>query len=172
MERAPSAGKRGGDRPGLAVEEGIGRILQQRGWTLAVAESCSGGLLAHRITGVPGASAYFERGFVTYSNKAKEELLGVPPILILAHGAVSAPVARAMAQGACRAADAACSVSITGIAGPSGGSPAKPVGTVYLACCRPGHVRVERHLFTGGRRAIQRQSVEAALRLLHSELKR
>lgn len=144
----------------------IGELLRRRGWTLAVAESCTGGLLARTITAVPGASDYFDRGFITYSNSAKVDCLQVPGDLIATHGAVSEPVARAMAEGAARQAGSQVALAITGIAGPTGGSPEKPVGTVFIACTVGGAVRVEQHLFGGDRARIQERSAHAALVLL------
>ena len=116
------------------LEAVVGRLLRARGLMLAVAESCTGGLVGHRITGVPGSSAYFERGVMVYSNRAKQELLGVDEAILRTHGAVSAPCAEAMARGVCERAGAACGLSITGIAGPDGGTPTKPVGTVSAQC--------------------------------------
>src|SRR5712691_11741895 len=106
-----------------------GRRLLERRLTLAVAESCTGGLLGHRLTNVPGSSAYFERGVLVYSNRAKEQLLGVPAEILRVHGAVSAPCAEAMARGICERAATPCGLAITGVAGPAGGTAAKPVGT-------------------------------------------
>lgn len=115
------------------LEEAVGQLLRRHGRTLAVAESCTGGLLAHRITNVPGSSEYFERAVVSYSNQAKVDLLGVPLVLIERHGAVSAEVARAMAAGVRRIASTDLGVGVTGIAGPGGGTEAKPVGLTYIA---------------------------------------
>ena len=102
------------------------------GLTLAVAESCTGGLVGHRLTGIAGSSAFFERGVVVYSNRAKQELLGVPEEILRVHGAVSRPCAEAMVRGICERAGAPCGLAITGIAGPDGGTPTKPVGTVFI----------------------------------------
>src|SRR5207244_6630629 len=107
-------------RDGETLEGVVGRMLLERRWTLAVGEACTGGLLGHRLTSVPGASAYFERGVLVYSNRAKEELLGVPAEVLRVHGAVSAPCAEAMARGAAERAGPACALAITGIAGPDG----------------------------------------------------
>ncbi len=115
--------------------------LRARGWRIAAAESCTGGLIAAACTSVAGSSDWFERGFVTYSNEAKTELLGVPTALLAAHGAVSEPVARAMAEGALARAPVQLAVAVTGIAGPGGAVPGKPVGTVWLAWGRPGAVQ-------------------------------
>lgn len=149
-----------------ALEQRIGRVLTLRGWTLTAAESCTGGLVCRIITSVAGASAYFDRGFVSYSNRAKTEQLGVPKNLLRAHGAVSAPVARWMAEGARAVSGASLAVAITGIAGPGGGSPDKPVGTVFIACAGPLETAVESHRFRGSRSEIQEQSAKAALGLV------
>jgi nicotinamide-nucleotide amidase len=139
----------------------------QRRIRLALAESCTGGLLAGALTAVPGSSAVVERGFVTYSNEAKAESLGVPQEIIRSEGAVSAPVARAMAEGALAHSLADASAAITGVAGPGGGTDAKPVGLVFIASARRGRpTLVERHVFPGDRGAIRRASVDAALALL------
>lgn len=145
---------------------------RMNGELLATAESCTGGLLAATLTAVPGASDVFERGFVTYSNAAKSEMLGVPVWLIERHGAVSEDVARAMAGGALTHSRASLAISITGIAGPDGGSPDKPIGLVYFAAGRrDGPIRDERVVFGDlGRDEVRRRSVERALVLLRSVL--
>ncbi|QCQ21794.1 CinA family nicotinamide mononucleotide deamidase-related protein [Desulfoglaeba alkanexedens ALDC] len=148
------------------MELTVGRLLSGRRWKLAAAESCTGGLLARRVTAVPGASDYFERGFVTYSNEAKVELLGVFRSLLDEHGAVSAATAEAMARGARESAGVDVAVSITGIAGPTGGSAEKPVGTVFMACSTVRETVVRKHLFWGGRTQIQERAAHAALVLL------
>jgi nicotinamide-nucleotide amidase len=145
------------------------RLLRQQ-WMLATAESCTGGMIAAHCTDLPGSSAWFERGFVTYSNEAKTELLGVPPDLILMDGAVSESVARAMALGACYRSNARVSVAVTGIAGPTGGSADKPVGTVWLAWCVDGIAQAEKRLFSGDRTQIRRATVQAAIEGLLSRL--
>jgi PncC family amidohydrolase len=155
---------------GQSLEETVGALLRERGLAVSTAESCTGGLVAHRLTNVPGSSRYVERGVVVYSNEAKEELLGVPRDLLRAHGAVSAPVAEAMARGICRAARTACGIAITGIAGPDGGSPEKPVGTVFVAVATPAGVEVRRFRFPGGRGAVKWQSAQAALDMLRRAL--
>lgn len=138
-----------------------------RGLTIATAESCTGGLVAGALTAIAGSSAVVERGFVTYSNAAKTELLGVSAELIEAVGAVSEPVARAMADGALARSRATVSVSVTGIAGPGGGSSDKPVGLVHFAAVGPsGAVHVERRFGDIGREAVRLESVRAALGLL------
>lgn len=141
----------------------LGAALQQRGWMMASAESCTGGLLAAACTDVAGSSAWFERGFVTYSNAAKTELLGVPAELIAAQGAVSEAVVRAMASGAAQRAGVPVAVASTGIAGPGGGSAAKPVGTVWLGWSVAGQVFARCHHFAGERSAVRQQAVAQAL---------
>ncbi len=153
-----------------SLEVVVGRLLRDRHLTLSAAESCTGGLLGHRITNVPSSSAYFERGVVTYSNRAKEELLRVPGELLAAHGAVSAPVAEAMALGICRMAGTPIGLAITGTAGPEGGSPAKPVGTVYVALATPQGTSSRRFNFSGGREAVKWQASQMALDLLRRHL--
>ncbi len=148
------------------LEKVIGRYLRKRGWSLAIAESCTGGLLSRRISAVPGASDYLDRAFVTYSNRAKTELLGVPVELLQARGAVSEEVALAMAEGAQRNAAVQVTVAITGIAGPTGGTSDKPVGTVFIACATPGQKRVERYTFGGTREQVQESATQAALVLM------
>ncbi len=138
-----------------------------RGLMIATAESCTGGLIAAALTAVPGSSAVLERGFVTYSNAAKTGMLGVPAGLIDMHGAVSEPVARAMAAGAVERSGASVSVSVTGIAGPGGGSDDKPVGLVHFGAAGPGGVcHTERRFGDRGREAIRLESVRVALHLL------
>jgi nicotinamide-nucleotide amidase len=147
-----------------ALAVALGRSLLARRWQVAVAESCTGGLVAGAITAIAGSSDWFERGFVTYSDEAKQDMLGVPPELIEAHGAVSEPVAKAMVEGAVAQSGARCAVSVTGVAGPGGGSPAKPVGFVcfgWLAPDRP--IRVATRRFSGGRAAVRAAAVDAAL---------
>lgn len=140
---------------------------RRAGTTVATAESCTGGMVAAALTAIAGSSSVFERGFVVYSNAAKAELLGVPPLLIESRGAVSADVAAAMAEGAISHSRADVAVSITGIAGPGGGSAEKPVGLVYIAiAARRGPVKVERHVFAGDRAAVRAASAERALTLL------
>lgn len=139
-------------------------ILGSRQWRLATAESCTGGWLAKCLTDLPGGSRWFEYGFITYGNNAKQQLLGVNPALLAAEGAVSQAVAEAMATGARQASGADIAVAITGIAGPGGGSPEKPVGTVWLAWSGPGNLMgAELRLFAGSRIAIRWEAVAAAL---------
>ena len=140
---------------------------RRAGLMLATAESCTGGLVAACLTEIAGSSDVVERGFVTYSNAAKSELLGVAPTLIDAHGAVSAEVAEAMATGALERSPADVAVSITGIAGPGGATPAKPVGLVYLGGARRGGaVTHERHVFAGDRAEVRGAALDAAMDLL------
>jgi len=149
----------------------LGDALRRRGWRLASAESCTGGLIAATCTAVPGSSDWFERGFVSYSNAAKSEMLGVDAGLIAAHGAVSEAVVRAMAEGAVRRAGVDLGVAVTGIAGPGGATPGKPVGTVWLGLAwrdAAGSVQVqaERLQWAGDRAAVREQTVRLALRRL------
>lgn len=151
--------------------EALASLLLARGQSLATAESCTGGLIAASCTEVAGSSAWFERGFVTYSNEAKTDLLGVPADLIARHGAVSEEVARAMAAGALAHSRADVAVAVTGVAGPTGGSVAKPVGTVWLAWAQRGRddepdsvaVHAEKMWFPGDRRAVRGATVAHAL---------
>lgn len=142
-------------------------LFEAKGLRVATAESCTGGLIAAALTAVPGSSTVVERGFVTYSNDAKAEAIGVPPELIAAHGAVSEPVARAMAEGALARSHADIAVSVTGVAGPGGGSAEKPVGLVHFGCARRGGPirHVERRFGDIGRDAIRAASVIQALDL-------
>lgn len=142
------------------------RLLARGEW-LATAESCTGGLIAKRLTDRAGSSGWFDRGLVTYSNAAKQELLGVPAAVIARHGAVSEATARAMVEGLCGRAPVQWGVAVTGVAGPGGGTPDKPVGTVWLAWrSADGAVRTERRLFEGDREAVRAQTAEHALRIL------
>ena len=143
-----------------------------RGFTLALAESCTGGLVGHRLTNIPGSSAFFERGMVVYSNRAKEELLGVPADVLRIHGAVSRPCAEAMVRGACERSGAACGLAITGIAGPDGGTPTKPVGTVFIGVAVAGTVEARQFRFSGGRSSVKWQSSQMALDMLRRRLGR
>jgi len=152
------------------LERVVGTLLAERKLTLAVAESCTGGLLGHRLTSVPGSSRYFERGVMVYSNRAKEEVLGVPAEVLRVHGAVSGPCAEAMAAGMRRAGGTDCALAVTGIAGPDGGTPTKPVGTVFVGVAVGGNVRAERFHFAGDRAAVKWQSAQAALDLLRRRL--
>ena len=146
-----------------AIVQRLAERLLDLKWMMATAESCTGGMIAAHCTDLAGSSAWFERGFVTYSNEAKTELLGVPASLIAQDGAVSQSVARAMALGACHRSKAHISVAVTGIAGPAGGSAEKPVGTVWLAWCVEGIVQTEMRLFPGDRAQIRQATAQAAL---------
>jgi len=154
------------------LEQVIGRLLRERGLTLSVAESCTGGLLGHRLTEVPGSSAYFERGVLVYSNQAKQDLLGVPEAILRAHGAVSAPCAEAMVRGICAASGNPVGLAVTGIAGPDGGTPQKPVGTVFIGVGVAEDVEARRFQFSGDRSSIKWQSTQMALDMLRRKLQR
>lgn len=151
----------------LQSAEALVGLYRARGLTLVTAESCTGGLLAGLITEIPGASNVLERGYVTYSNRAKEENLGVAPALLDKFGAVSAEVALAMAEGALAHSPAAIALSVTGIAGPDGGSADKPVGLVYFACGRAGAISLREKRFGDlGRQGIRLAALAVALELL------
>ena len=141
-------------------------VLLQKGWLLATAESCTGGLISATCTDLAGSSNWFERGFVTYSNAAKTDMLGVAAALVTAHGAVSEEVARAMAQGAIQHSRARVAVAVTGVAGPTGGSRAKPVGTVWFGFMVDGRLSSERQHFGGDRAAVRSATVHHALQRL------
>ena len=151
------------DEPLLALAARLGGAALAHGAMIATAESCTGGLVAGAITAISGSSAWFERGYVTYSNLAKEQQLGVAPSTLERFGAVSEETAREMAQGALRGAPAQWAVAVTGIAGPEGGSPDKPVGTVWFAWAGPGHLQTLKRQFAGDRTAVREASVRAAL---------
>lgn len=150
----------------------LGDALRRRGWRMAAAESCTGGLIAAACTSVAGSSDWFERGFVSYSNRAKTEMLGVDAALIAAQGAVSEAVARAMAEGALRGAGVELAVAVTGIAGPGGATPGKPVGTVWLALAvrtaRGQRIESERLQLPGDRAAVREQTLRAAIERLRT----
>ncbi|HUK03951.1 MAG TPA: CinA family protein [Burkholderiales bacterium] len=148
----------------LSLSRRTGRALKRKKRMLATAESCTGGWVAQALTSVAGSSDWFERGYVTYSNAAKREALGVPKRTLLRYGAVSEQTARAMALGALRRSGAPMSLAITGIAGPGGGLPGKPVGTVCFAWAQGRRIRSETRRFRGGRSRVRRQSVIHALR--------
>ena len=157
----------------LALEANLTQIslrLLARRHMLATAESCTGGMIAAACTDLSGSSQWFERGFVTYSNEAKAEMLAVPPGLIEEHGAVSESVARAMADGALAHSRAQVSLAVTGIAGPTGGTEAKPVGTVWFAWCVGGETHSEMQHFAGDRAAVRMATVRYALKRLLSLL--
>jgi nicotinamide-nucleotide amidase len=151
---------------GRTLEAVVGHLLRDSRWTIALAESCTGGLLTSRLTDVPGSSDYVERGVVCYSNRAKVELLGVSDSLIAEHGAVSEPVSRAMAEGIRSRAGTSVGIGVTGIAGPGGGTPEKPVGTVAIAVVAPDGARVRTFQFIGDREQVKYQSAQAALNML------
>jgi nicotinamide-nucleotide amidase len=155
---------------GRDLNEVVAARFLELGWTLALAESCTGGLTAVRLSEVPGASAFLERGFVTYSNRAKAEELGVPAELIDRHGAVSEEVARAMAEGARRVAGTSLGASVTGIAGPDGGTPEKPVGLVYIGIAGDGVTTARRFRFPGTRDRVRYQASQAMLDMIRTVL--
>jgi len=153
-----------------ALAEKVLAACRTHGLHLAVAESCTGGLIAGCLTAVPGSSDVVDRGFVTYTNQSKAEMVGVPPALIDAHGAVSEEVARAMAEGVLGHSRAEVGISATGIAGPGGGTETKPVGLVHIAVARTGHDTLhERHVFPGDRDQVRLGTVEAVLNLAHRQ---
>ena len=158
------------DDPLVALAERLYRICLDRGVTVATAESCTGGLVAHAITEIAGSSAYYRGGFVTYADDVKRDALGVPADVLAAHGAVSAQVARAMAEGARARLSTDLAVAITGIAGPGGGSAEKPVGLTYVAVADGAGVDVRRHQWTGDRSTNKRDSAVAALELVLERL--
>ena len=154
----------------LSLAASVLAACRVRDWHVATAESCTGGLVAAALTAIPDASEVVKCGFVTYSNNAKIELLGVPEETIAAHGAISAETAAAMARGAVVRAGVDLAVSVTGIAGPGGGTPEKPLGLVYLGVARKdGAARVERRIFPGDRAAVRQAALTAALELLLAE---
>ena len=149
----------------------LGKILQQRRFSVVTAESCTGGGIARLLTDEPGASSWFERGFVTYSNLSKEEMLGVPRSLLETHGAVSEEVVLAMARGALAHSNGDVSISVSGIAGPDGGTVEKPVGTVWIAWAQgPDWSRAQVFHFPGDRGAVRRATIAAALEGLRARL--
>ena len=150
----------------LAQTANLADILQQKGWLMATAESCTGGMIAAACTDLAGSSNWFERGFVSYSNDAKTEMLGVDAALVAHHGAVSEEVVRAMAQGTIRYSRAQVAVAVTGVAGPDGGSTAKPVGTVWFGWATPAGVVSEMRSFDGDRAAVRMATVRHALQRL------
>ncbi|MDD7643744.1 MAG: CinA family protein [bacterium] len=152
------------------IEYEVAELLEQKQLHVTTAESCTGGLIAGTLVNVAGISAWFEEGYVTYSNAAKEKLLGVSHQTLEAYGAVSQQTAEEMAVGAAKAAKADTAISATGIAGPDGGTEEKPVGLVYFGCFCKGETCVEKHIFTGDRAQIRAQSVQAALTLLKTML--
>jgi len=151
---------------GKPLEEQAGALLSLHRLTIALAESCTGGLIGHRLTNVSGSSSYFIASIVAYAYEAKEGLLGVPHDLLLSEGAISEAVVLAMARGVRQTLQVDISLAVTGIAGPGGATPNKPVGLTYIALVAPGVERVQRHVWSGDRISNKEQSAEAALRLL------
>jgi len=156
----------------MALATQIGALLQKLHLKLATAESCTGGQIASQITAVAGASRYFECGYITYSNRAKTHLLSVPEGLIAQKGAVSAEVARTMAEGVRKNAGVDLGLSVTGIAGPEGGSDEKPVGLIYIALSDQKGTELKRCLFSGNRNTIQCEAAQTALQMLSTHLKK
>lgn len=148
----------------------ISSVLRAKKWTLALAESCTGGLLSSQITKRAGVSDFYLGGIVSYANSIKEMILKVPASTLIQHGAVSEQTARAMAHGARESLAASCAIAITGVAGPSGGTALKPVGTVWIAATGPGFELCEQYIFTGDRNEVQNQSALQALLLLSAAL--
>lgn len=153
-----------------ALVEEVVKLLKEKKMTVTTVESCTGGLLSGTLVDVAGASDVFMQGFVTYANEAKVSLVGVKEATLEAYGAVSEQTAREMAEGGARVAKAEVCLSVTGIAGPGGGSIEKPVGLVYIGCHVNGNTVVERNVFSGSRREVREQSVLAALKLLKKQL--
>jgi nicotinamide-nucleotide amidase len=152
------------DEPLFRLAEETGHALKARGWMLATAESCTGGWVGEAVTDVAGSSAWYDRGFITYTNASKHEMLGVQAQTLAQHGAVSEQTVREMAAGVLLHSQAHISLAISGIAGPTGGSPDKPVGTVCFAwAVKNGPLKSERHVFAGDRRAVRKQAVSHAL---------
>lgn len=150
----------------MSLEKEVGELLRAQGLTLSVAESCTGGLITHRLTNIPGSSDYIERGVVVYSNLSKTELLKVPVEMIEHYGAVSEEVAKAMARGVREIARTSLGLAVTGIAGPSGGSPSKPIGTVFIALVSEKGILCNAYHFKGSREEIKFMSSEKALEML------
>ena len=146
-------------------EERILELCISRGWTLVVAESCTGGLIGARLTSVPGSSSYFAGGVIAYSNDLKKNLLNVPAGLLESEGAVSGPVVEAMARGGIAATGADCGISVTGVAGPDGGTEEKPVGTVWIGIALPSETTSRLFTFSGDRAAVREQAAQAAMEL-------
>lgn len=146
----------------LATE--LGQLLLRKKWTITTAESCTGGGIGYWLTAVPGSSAYVDRGFITYSNKAKQQLLAVRSATLLQFGAVSEQTVREMAEGAAKAANADMAIAVSGIAGPDGGSVYKPVGTVCFGFCVNGNIASSQLVFAGDRQQIRQQAIDYALK--------
>lgn len=160
------------EKTNLLPEERIGKLLRRRGWRLAVAESCTGGLIGHRITNIPGSSTYYMGSITAYAYEAKVRLLGVQWETLEAHGAVSEAVVLEMARGVRRALIADVGLSVSGIAGPGGGTPEKPVGLTWVGLSTPFHEEAHRFLWEGDRLSNKEQSAEAALQVLLKFLSR
>lgn len=153
----------------LRSAEALLQSCRERGWMIATAESCTGGLIAGCLTEIAGSSDVVDRGFVTYSNAAKQAMLGVPEDMLITHGAVSEPVARAMAEGALARSDAHLAVAVTGVAGPGGGTAEKPVGLVHFGLAmRDSQTQADHRVFAGDRQAVRLSTVEHALAMLAS----
>lgn len=155
----------------MTQEEKVAELLKEHHLTVTTAESCTGGLIAGTLVNVAGISSQFQEGYITYSNEAKEKILGVSHNTLEQFGAVSPQTAEEMARGAKRIANADISIISTGIAGPDGGTDTKPVGLVYLGCCYQEEVKVEKHIFHGNRMEVRQASVAAALTLLEKMIK-
>jgi len=156
----------------MRLEKEIGALLRKRVWTLSVAESCTGGLVSHRLTTVSGSSGYFEGGVVSYSNRAKAAHLGIPPAYLQKHGAVSSEVARKMAEGVRKAFQTDFGLSTTGVAGPTGGTKKTPVGVVFIALSDGRRSRVRKERFRGTRLQIKQQASQRCLEFLREHLMR
>ncbi len=152
------------------LEKQVGIALNQNKFTISVAESCTGGFISHRITNIPGSSDYFKLGLITYSNRSKQQLLGVPKLILESFGAVSAEVAKAMAESVKKLAKSDLGLAVTGIAGPAGGTPAKPVGLVYIGLVSNKSTKVKEYRFDGSRYDIKKQTSDEALKMLLREI--
>lgn len=150
----------------MKLEEEVVQKLIEKGYSISTAESCTGGMIASLLVNVAGVSAVFKEGYITYSNEAKHKLLGVEEEVLKEHGAVSEAVASQMAKGAAEAANAQAALAVTGIAGPEGGTPQKPVGLVYIGCYINGSIQVSENRFQGNRLEIRQKTAEKALKLL------
>ena len=154
----------------MQIEEKIAELCIRHGVTVSTAESCTGGLVAGTLINAPGISAVYKEGYITYSNEAKEKLLHVPADILENYGAVSPQTAFAMAEGCSRAANSDFAVATTGIAGPGGGTPDKPVGLVYIGCCGKGDTRTLKKQYSGSRMEVRKQAVQDALEVLYARL--
>jgi nicotinamide-nucleotide amidase len=156
----------------MKLEKLIGDLLREKGWTLSIAESCTGGLICDRITNVSGSSDYFMGGMVNYSNESKANHLGIPPDDIKKYGAVSPQVAKKMARGVRKTFNTTFGLSTTGVAGPTGGTKRSPVGRVFIGIAKGNRTWVKKEDFRGGRRHIKKQAAKSSLEFLHKMLKR